>query len=122
MAHRMSIVHSDTIHGAGLFTCWPYGVDYETELHSESATAYGLRQLSKHDIDAAESAGEIALASNLRNNSIYIYSANQDTDTPPVGQEALKMVYESYGTTKLHLVQEDAEHYFGPGKMEPGLR
>ena len=32
------------------------------------------------------------------------------------------MVYESYGTTKLHLIQEDAEHYFGPGKMEPGLR
>ena len=46
MAHRMNIVHANTIFGTGLFTCWPFGVDYETELHSESATAEGLKDIA----------------------------------------------------------------------------
>ena len=88
MAHRMNIVHSDTIKGAGLFECWPYGIDYDTELHSASATAEGLARASIADIEEASRNGEISATSNLRNSSIYIYSGLQDTDTPPVGQEA----------------------------------
>ena len=59
MSERMLIVYSDTIHGAGLFQCWPIGVDYWEDLFVEDATASSLSTAAIQDIDDWESAGLI---------------------------------------------------------------
>ena len=74
MSERMMIAHSDTIKGAGLFQCWPYGIHYVDDLFDDSVTADSLAAASITEIDNALAASEIADTSNLANNSIYIYS------------------------------------------------
>ena len=86
MSERMMIAHSDSVKGAGLFQCWPYGIHYVDDLFDDSVTAASLATTSIAEIDSALASGEIADTSNLANNSIYIYSGSQDTTTPSVGQ------------------------------------
>ena len=74
MAERMMIIHSSTIKGAGLFSCWPYGVDYDSLLSVTPDTKEELSAHSIADIDTAAAAEQIDPTSNLANNSIYIYS------------------------------------------------
>ena len=74
-------------------------------------------------IDTAEIAGEIDDTANLKNNAVYIFSGGElDTETPPKGQQAQKIVYEHYGVTKLTYVEEEVGHYFQKGYMLPGLK
>ena len=63
MAHRMSIIHSETIKGVGLFACWPYGTSIESP--ENGLTAEQIAANSIADIDSAESAGLIDPTSNL---------------------------------------------------------
>lgn len=74
MSEKMLIIHSDTIQGAGLFQCWPYGVGFYDELKEEGATASTLSAHSIQDIDAAAAANQIAATENLATKSVYIYS------------------------------------------------
>ena len=120
MSHLMSVIESQTIKGAGLFECWPYGA-FPNYLPS-----YTSEQLANYSIDLieeAESRDEIDDTSNLEERSFYIFSGG-DTDelTPPRGQQALKIIYENYEVTKLTYVDEDVGHFIGRGHMIPGLK
>ena len=58
MAELMMIVHSESIKGAGLFQCIPYGVEYdETQIFSEIATPEFLADISIEKIDDARIEG-----------------------------------------------------------------
>jgi hypothetical protein len=74
MSEKMLIIHSDTIKGAGLFQCWPYGVGFYDELKEEGATKESLSAHSIQDIDAAAAANQIDATENLASRSVYIYS------------------------------------------------
>ena len=87
MAERMMVINSATIKGAGLFTCWPYGIPYADIVATTPETATQLSARSIALIDARNST-QIDPPTNLANNAVYIYSAQQDTTTPPLGQEA----------------------------------
>ena len=99
MAHQMSIIHSTTVKGVGLFACWPYGTDIIDAEHEVPAS-----EIAEHSIgaiDAAEGRGEIDPTSNLSSNGAYVWSGGLDSVTLPKGQEALNLVYENYSVTSL---------------------
>ena len=54
MSHRLSINESDTIKGAGLFSCWPYGGAYDGQ------TSDSVQNMANQSIDL--------IASNANNN------------------------------------------------------
>lgn len=56
MSERMLMIHSSTIKGAGLFACWPYGVDFDDIHTSNPDTAENIAAHSIADIDAAATA------------------------------------------------------------------
>ena len=58
MAQRFSIIYSGRVAGAAFFNCWPYGVDYDTELMG-TLTEDELFEISKAAIEAASLAGDI---------------------------------------------------------------
>ena len=80
MSHRMQIIHSEVIKGAGLFTCWPYGTEYESDLPAEDLTQQSIELIESNAAD-----GLIDDPSNLVNNAVYIWSGLQDDVTPPKG-------------------------------------
>ena len=67
MSERLMIMHSDKIHGAGLFQCFPFGVPAE-DVFMVKESAFPPSVLSAHSIskiDESEAAGEIAATTNL---------------------------------------------------------
>ena len=122
MSDQMMMVHSETIKGAGLFQCWPYGV-LTSDLVNDDSSAELQAEVSIGLIDAAEAAGKIDPTSNLANNSVYIFTGGEDDITPPAMQEALKTVYMNYGVTNLHhIVDPNVDHWFESEVMLPGLK
>ena len=82
MTDQMMIVHSESIKGAGLFQCWPFGMlDMTSDIYTTSSE--DIAQFSINKIDTAEAAGEIDATSNLANNAVYIFSGTQDHECPP---------------------------------------
>ena len=124
MSELMMIVHSESIRGAGLFQCIPYGIKYdETEIFSEDATPEALADLSIERIDDARIAGEIDDTVHLERNAVYIMSGGpEDINMPPIGQQAQKLVYEHYGTSKVTYFEDDVGHNLQQGYMLPGLK
>lgn len=114
MSELMMMVHSESIKGAGLYQCMPYGIKFDdTELFAENVEAQTLAELAIERIDDAAIAGDIDPTTNLANNSVYIMSGGlSDIEMPPVGQQAQKLVYEHYGVTRLTYFEEDVGHYF----------
>ena len=85
MAHRFSVIYSGEVAGAAFFNCWPYGVDYSTEIKGDK-TEDELFEISKNAIDAAVAAGNIGPTRLIAQQAIYIYSGGDaDTTTPPRG-------------------------------------
>ena len=85
MAELMQIIHSDTIKGAGLFQCHPYGIAWYTEYIVDNVNEERLKTLSVERINAAVDAEQIPDTKNLVDRSIHIYSGKFDTTCPPVG-------------------------------------
>ena len=86
MAQQFSIIYSSEVAGVALFNCWPYGVDYSTDLKEGQLTEAELAQLSIDAIEAAELAGDINPTVAMARQSVYIYSGGDgDTTAPPRG-------------------------------------
>ena len=123
MADEMMMVHSESIKGAGLFQCWPYGVLSRPDLVNENSSAELQAEVSIGQIAEAEAAGKIDPTSNLANNSVYIFTGGEDDITPAPMQEAMNTVYEHYGVTNLHhVVDPNVDHWFESEVMLPGLK
>ena len=62
MSERLMIMHSDIIHGAGLFQCFPFGVPAD-DVFMVKESDFPPSDLAAHSIskiDEVEAAGEIA--------------------------------------------------------------
>ena len=81
MAHQMSIIYSDEIYGAQLFSCWPFE-NAETFKGAAGATAETQRTASLALINQHETDGKIAATSNIANQKIYIWGGQDDEVTP----------------------------------------
>lgn len=120
MSHRLSIIESATIKGAGLFSCWPYGGAYDGQT-DDSVETMAAEAIALIDSNASE--GWIDDTSNIADQAIYIYSGRKDKVTAPKGQDALWEVYENYETDKMTWdEEEDWGHDFPDGNMRLGLK
>lgn len=82
MSQQMSIIHSETIKGVGLFTCWPYGTKDDFK---NSVTPLDMVAASTAAIEKAEADGKIEPTANIASQAVYIWSGAKDTITPPEG-------------------------------------
>ena len=122
MSELLTYIHSDIIKGSALLQCYPYALDYYEEYYDPDLPVETLTNWVIPRIDAAAAAGEIDDLANLQDRSIYIYSGIHDDDHFPVGQQAQQLVYQHYGVTDLHFVEEDIGHGFSDGSMVAAVK
>ena len=108
-ACNMQIILSDTIKGAGCSAGAAIGWG-PGQFKKEGITAEMMSQRSIELIDELESAGHIDPVSNLADRAVYLWSGKKDTIVPPHNQEAMRQVFEHYGTENLHFELANRGH------------
>ena len=82
MSHKLSIIYSETIKGAGMFACWPYAGAYDGQ---DNRSVKSMARRAKKAIDRAwKNDGECADddycmiddPANIANQAIYIWSGS----------------------------------------------
>ena len=81
MAHRLSIINSDAIKGAGLFFCWAFDTDL-VFVDEVTQSPEQLAAIAIESIDEKEKAGRIDPTSNLKDRAYTIWSGRLDEVTP----------------------------------------
>ena len=88
MSHKLSIIYSETIKGAGMFACWPYDGVYDGQ-DRRSVNKMAKRAWKAIDRTWDEYADEeyylIDDPANIADQAIYIWSGAKDNVVNPKG-------------------------------------
>ena len=119
MAHEMSIIYPDAVHGVVLTCGWNYGD--KTTLGSYT-DASDLKTASQGLITTNENASLIGSTSHIANQKIFIWGGADDTITPPYGQEAQDLLYQHYGATTTYTNAAGEGHFPSNEVIMDGLK
>lgn len=107
MAHQFHLAQSDIVGGAALIAGGPYGC-------SKGRVTFAVEKCMQPRIDGgpdaeesltaardAERKGLIPPLSNLRDDSVYVFSGSKDTTVNPVAGKAVRDVYDRLGVKRI---------------------
>lgn len=87
-AHMMHVIHSDSIHGAGLLAGGPYAMMLNPEIYTEGISEKSIAEFSIFDAKVNSELGYIDKVSNLEDDPVYIYEAQFDQFLEPEPTQA----------------------------------
>ena len=99
MSHKLSIIYSETIKGAGMFACWPYAGVYDGQ---DRRSVNKMANRAKRAIyrewhnDGECEEDEYCMIddpANIADQAIYIWGGTKDDVVAHKGQKAMKKLY-----------------------------